>query len=61
VTVGYGRSPGRANHGGIAPKEKNARVTLVYQHELPNVPGESIKGVLVVDTNETEPTIPLGN
>jgi quercetin dioxygenase-like cupin family protein len=22
-------------------------VTLVYQHELPNVPGESIKGVLV--------------
>jgi quercetin dioxygenase-like cupin family protein len=30
-----------------APKEKNARVTLVYQHELPNVPGKSIKGVLV--------------
>ncbi len=25
----------------------NARVTLVYQHELPNVPGKSIKGVLV--------------
>ena len=24
-----------------------ARVTLVYQHELPNVPGKSIKGVLV--------------
>jgi hypothetical protein len=22
-------------------------VTLVYQHELPNVPGKSIKGVLV--------------
>ena len=22
-----------------APKEKNAKVTLVYQHELPNVPG----------------------
>ena len=26
-----------------APKEKNAKVTLVYQHELPNVPGKSIK------------------
>jgi len=30
-----------------APKEKNAKVTLVYHHELPNVPGKSIKGVLV--------------
>ena len=30
-----------------APKEKNAKVTLVYQHELPNVPGKSVKGVLV--------------
>ncbi|HEY5204561.1 MAG TPA: cupin domain-containing protein [Roseiarcus sp.] len=30
-----------------APKEKNAKVTLVYQHELPNVPGKSIKSVLV--------------
>jgi quercetin dioxygenase-like cupin family protein len=30
-----------------APKEKAARVTLVYQHELPNVPGKSLKGVLV--------------
>src|SRR5260221_7260205 len=30
-----------------APKEKNATVTLVYQHELPNVPGKSIKGALV--------------
>jgi quercetin dioxygenase-like cupin family protein len=29
------------------PKEKNAKVTLVYQHELPNVPGKSMKGVLV--------------
>ena len=28
-------------------KTTNARVTLVYQHELPNVPGKSIKGVLV--------------
>jgi hypothetical protein len=30
-----------------APKSKNATVTLVYQHELPNVPGKSIKGVVV--------------
>jgi quercetin dioxygenase-like cupin family protein len=30
-----------------APKAKNAKVTLVYQHQLPNVPGKSIKGVLV--------------
>ena len=29
------------------PKSKNAKVTLVYQHELPNVPGKSVKGVLV--------------
>ena len=28
-------------------KTASARVTLVYQHELPNVPGKSIKGVLV--------------
>ena len=30
-----------------APKSKNATVTLVYQHAPPNVPGKSIKGVLV--------------
>ncbi len=29
------------------PKDENARVTLVYQHELPNIPGKSVKGVLV--------------
>ncbi|MGH6966538.1 MAG: hypothetical protein ACREE0_18815, partial [Phenylobacterium sp.] len=29
------------------PMEKNAKVTLVYEHVLPNVPGKSIKGVLV--------------
>jgi quercetin dioxygenase-like cupin family protein len=28
-------------------RETGARVTLVYQHELPNVPSKSIKGVLV--------------
>ena len=30
-----------------APKSKNAKVTLVYEHKLQNVPGKSIKGVLV--------------
>jgi quercetin dioxygenase-like cupin family protein len=30
-----------------AAESKNAKVTLVYEHELPNVPGKSIKGVLV--------------
>ncbi|WP_343654691.1 cupin domain-containing protein [Paraburkholderia caribensis] len=29
------------------PKEKSAKVTLVYQHEVPNIPGRSVKGVLV--------------
>ena len=27
--------------------DKNVKVTLVYEHALPNVPGKSIKGVLV--------------
>jgi quercetin dioxygenase-like cupin family protein len=27
--------------------DKNAKVMLVYEHALPNVPGKSIKGVLV--------------
>src|SRR5437773_12218190 len=31
---------------GIAA-DKNSKVTLVYEHALPNVPGKSIKGVLV--------------
>lgn len=30
-----------------AAESKNPKVTLVYQHELPNCPGKSIKGVLV--------------
>lgn len=29
------------------PGAKNAKVTLVYQHPLPGVPGKSIKGVTV--------------
>src|SRR5215467_1374211 len=27
--------------------DKNPKVTLIYEHSLPNVPGKSIKGVLV--------------
>ena len=56
-----------------APKSKNEKVTLVYQHELPNVPGKRVSAnasetkpakllaVFVVDTNETELTTPFGN
>lgn len=33
--------------GADRAKDAPARVTLVYEHELPNVPGKSIKGVLV--------------
>ena len=28
-------------------KPADARITLVFQHELPNVPGKSMKGILV--------------
>src|SRR3981081_440539 len=30
-----------------APKSKNVKVTLVYQHELPNCPGKALRRVLV--------------
>jgi quercetin dioxygenase-like cupin family protein len=33
--------------GSAIAGDKNAKVTLVYKHALPNVPGKSIKGVLV--------------
>ena len=29
------------------PGAKNAKVTLVYQQPLPNIPGKSVKGVMV--------------
>ena len=29
------------------PGAKNAKVTLVYQHSIPNIPGKSVKGVTV--------------
>ncbi len=29
------------------PKSKNGKVILLYQHQLPNVPGKTIKGVIV--------------
>ncbi|HEV7308040.1 cupin domain-containing protein [Ensifer sp.] len=32
---------------GMAEAGEAAKVSLVYEHELPNVPGKSIKGVLV--------------
>jgi quercetin dioxygenase-like cupin family protein len=40
-------APSAMAHGPESAKTAGAKVTLVYQHELPNVPGKSIKGVLV--------------
>jgi quercetin dioxygenase-like cupin family protein len=33
--------------GAANTADENSKVTLVYEHALPNVPGKSIKGVLV--------------
>ena len=33
--------------GSAIAADKDSKVTLVYEHALPNVPGKSIKGVLV--------------
>src|SRR5437879_3277046 len=33
--------------GSVIAADENSKVTLVYEHALPNVPGKSIKGVLV--------------
>lgn len=33
--------------GSATAADKDAKVTLVYEHALPNAPGKSIKGVLV--------------
>jgi quercetin dioxygenase-like cupin family protein len=33
--------------GIVIAADQNSKVTLVYEHALPNVPGKSIKGVLV--------------
>lgn len=39
--------PGSAFADDAASSGKEAKVTLVFDHELPNVPGKSMKGVLV--------------
>jgi quercetin dioxygenase-like cupin family protein len=39
--------PASAQHAMDHPMAEEAKVTLVYDHVLPNVPGKSIKGVLV--------------
>ena len=33
--------------GAAIAADKDSKVTLVYEHALPNVPGKSVKGVLV--------------
>jgi quercetin dioxygenase-like cupin family protein len=38
---------GTVGAGGAIAADESSKVTLVYEHALPNVPGKSIKGVLV--------------
>lgn len=46
VAAQHTDAAGHAGHTEAAAA-KPAKITLVYQHELPNVPGKSVKGVLV--------------
>ena len=41
------QAPGSPDKGVTLPGAKNAKVTQVYQHALPGVPGKSVKGVMV--------------
>ena len=41
---------------GLAADDKGPKVTIVYDHVLPNVPGKSMKGILV----EYEPGVATG-
>ena len=41
------QAPGSPDRGITLPGARNAKVTQVYQHALPGIPGKSIKGVLV--------------
>ena len=41
------REPASSDKGLAVPGAKSSKVTLVYQHALPGVPGKSIKGVTV--------------
>ena len=50
ATYAIGGVPADAQTGAgevAIPGSQNAKVTLVYEHELPTVPGKSVKGVLV--------------
>jgi quercetin dioxygenase-like cupin family protein len=40
-------TPSGASAHDVRSAGEAAKVTLVYEHELPNVPGKSVKGVLV--------------
>ena len=41
------QAPGSSDRGITLPGSKNAKVTQVYQHALPGIPGKSLKGVVV--------------
>jgi quercetin dioxygenase-like cupin family protein len=45
--IGCALLAGTVGVGSGLAGDKNAKVTIVYEHALPNVPGKSIKGVLV--------------
>ena len=46
LPAGAGAAPGQGPGAQIAGS-KSVKVTQVYQHALPGVPGKSLKGVLV--------------
>lgn len=47
VAATYVLAQGTGGNAVRLPGSKDAKVTLVYQHALPGVPGKSVKGVLV--------------
>jgi quercetin dioxygenase-like cupin family protein len=47
IALGLLAAPGMAADQGHGAANHGAKVTLVYDHVLPNVPGKSIKGVTV--------------
>lgn len=41
------QAPGSPDKGITLPGSRSARVTQVYQHAVPGIPGKSVKGVMV--------------
>src|SRR6478735_1796563 len=47
AAIANAQAPGGSDKGLAVPGAKSAKVTQVYQHPLPGIPGKSIKGVTV--------------